>query len=357
MRKVKLMTIVSVITIVSISLSGCGSSSYKSSEAMTDSYYENVAAAGDYAYEEAKEYPYEYDEATEEMSTTGSASSKVQVNDTSRKLIKNVDMQVETNDLDKMVLSINERINEYNGYVESSYVYNGSGKKYVTKNASITARVPAAKLDDFISNVGEVSNIVSKNINVTDVTLQYVDTQAKKDSLLTQQNRLLELMSEAETVEDIIYIEDRLSQIRYELESAERQIRSYDNQVDYSTVNINIDEVIEYTPTAPKSRWAKMTEGFVESIEGICEGFLDFLVGLVVAIPYIVVWGLIIFIIVIIIKLIIKACQKKAAKKRQIEYQKRLEYAKQLSAKENDTVKEEVEKEDNTNTKDSTEKE
>lgn len=275
-------------------LTGCGSES-------SDSYATSYKEAG-YAAEE-------YDMVEEAaFAATGDTNqtSEVKVQDTSRKLIKNVDLNVETNDLDAMMAGINERINAYGGYVEDSYVYNGSGSRYSNKNASIKARIPADKLDEFINNVAEVSNVISKNINVTDVTLEYVDTQARKDSLDTQQKRLLELMEQAETVEDIIYIEDRLTDIRYQLDSAERQIRTYDNQVNYSTVNINVDEVKEYTPVEEKSRWETMIEGFIDSIQGVCEGILDFIVGFIIALPYLVVWGLVIFIIVFIVRKIVK---------------------------------------------------
>ena len=68
------------------------------------------------------------------------------------------------------------------------------------------------------------------------MTLQYVDLESHKKALTTEQDRLIELMEQAETVEDIITIEGRLSEVRYQLESMESQLRTYDNKIDYSTV-------------------------------------------------------------------------------------------------------------------------
>ena len=63
-----------------------------------------------------------------------------------------------------------------------------------------------------------------------DVTLRYVDVDSHKKALETEQERLLALLEKAENVEDIITIENRLSDVRYELENYESQIRLLDNQ-------------------------------------------------------------------------------------------------------------------------------
>ena len=325
------MTRMSALLLSAIVLSACGSSS--------DSYYESTqksAAAGSYDYDN-----YSYDSFAEESIETEmpeGQSGESMVNDTSRKLIKTVDMSIETNDLSTMIDGISNRIEAYGGYIEYSYVYNGSESSYKSnKSANITARIPSGKLDAFLDNVEENSNIISKNINVTDVTLSYVDTEAKKDSLVTQQKRLLELMAEAESVEDIITIEDRLSNIEYELDSAQRQIRSFENQIDYSTVALDIKEVKEFTPVEPVSRIQRMKDGFVDSVISVFEGLLDFGVGFVIAIPFLIVWAIIITIIVLIIRLIIKHHKKKKAKK--IEKLKRSELKADL-VEDNNTSKE-----------------
>lgn len=291
----------------------CGGSSDSAKSASAASAM-GAPAAYEYAEEEV------YDSASVNGESGNGSSEAVQ--DTSRKLIKNVSMTVETENVDELLNNITNRITSYGGYIEYSYVDNGSpSNKLYSKSASLTIRIPAIHLDEFLGNVDEVSNIISKNSNVQDITLQYVDSEARKASLETEQKRLLELVEVAEDVEEIIYIEDRLSDVRYELESIERQIRSYDNQVDYSTVNLDINEVKEYTPVVEKTRWEELTEGFVESLQDVYEGILDFFVGLVVAIPYLIIWGLIILAIVLIIKAIVKKSRKNKEKKMQMQYE------------------------------------
>ena len=288
--------IITILTLTSaLLLTACGSAKY---EATANGAYSSKASSDMYMYADSAA---EYEEAAMEAPAEGGS---VTVQDTSRKLIKNVDLTVETDNLDTMLANLEGRINEYNGYIEYSYINNDGSYSY-SKNASLNVRIPAVKLDEFLNTIGEISNVLNKSVNVTDITLQYVDTEARKDSLKTQEKRLLELMEEAETIEDIIAIEERLSNVQYELESAERQMRTYDNQVDYSTVYININEVKEFTPVEEQSRWEWMSEGFVENISAAFNGLLDFFAGLIVILPFLVLWGIFIAIVIwLLIKLI-----------------------------------------------------
>lgn len=300
-----------LMTATMLVFSACGAKSSDSAKG-TATYAEAAPAVYEYAEEEV------YDSAAGNYEN-GQAE---EVQDTSRKLIKNVSMTVETEDIDELIGNLTNRINSYGGYIEYSFIDNGSpSNKYYSKSASMTVRIPAKHLDEFLGNVENVSNIISKNSNVQDITLQYVDSEARRASLQTEQQRLLELVEQAEDIEEIIYIEDRLSEVRYELESIERQIRSYDNQVDYSTVNLDINQVKEYTPVVEKTRMEELTEGFVDSVQDVYEGILDFFVGLIVAIPYIIIWGIVILIIVLIIKGIVKRNRKNKDKRLQQQYE------------------------------------
>ncbi len=100
----------------------------------------------------------------------------------------------------------------------------------------------------FLSQVAENGNITSRSEQETDVTLDYVDLDSHKAVLLAEQERLLSFLEQAETVEEMIMLESRLSEVRYQIESMERQLRTYDNQVEYSTVYLSITEVVELTP-------------------------------------------------------------------------------------------------------------
>lgn len=304
MRKGIVMSVLAVM----ILLGGCGSKAAYSTGYLS----EEAAPAAEPMYQYASDdvytsEPYNRNGVEEVAAAEEDGSGESVLVSDNRKLIKNVDISAETENMKEMLQNVNDRIAEYGGYAEYASVYAGY--------ANIRARIPSDRLDAFVSNVAEMSNVTNKTESAEDITLQYVDTKSRVESLRIEQDRLNELLADADSIDTVIALESRLSEVRYELQSYESQLRTYDNLVDYSTVQININEVKTYAPHVEATRWEKMTRGFVESMYGVGEGFLDFIVGLIIALPFLIVWAIIIFVIVLIVRIIIKSNKKKRAKK------------------------------------------
>ncbi|MFW5632201.1 MAG: DUF4349 domain-containing protein, partial [Acetivibrio ethanolgignens] len=132
---------------------------------------------------------------------------------------------------------------------------------------------------------------------------------------LAEQERLLELLERAETIEDIITLESRLSDVRYQIESMESQLRTMDNQVTYSTVYLFISEVTRLTPVNEQSVWEKITTGFADSLVNVGNGIVDLAIGFVINLPYLVVWAAVVAVLVILIRLIIRKKRQKKQRK------------------------------------------
>ncbi|MBR5273368.1 MAG: DUF4349 domain-containing protein [Clostridia bacterium] len=232
-----------------------------------------------------------------------------------RKLIQTVTMNVETENLDTVLEQIDERIAQLGGYIENSNVQNGSaynGNRY--RSASITIRIPAKDLEAFVNRVGEITNIVSSNKKVEDVTLNYVATESRVKALQAEEARLLELMNKAENLDELLTVEKRLTDVRTELEQVASALRLLENQVDYSTIKLSISEVKEFTEvTEPETVWERIGNGFVKSIKNVGKFFKEFFVFIVVALPYIVVLAIIPLVILLVV--LRKERKKRNAKK------------------------------------------
>ena len=221
----------------------------------------------------------------------------------SRKWIITVDMSAETEDLDAMMAALDEKITSLNGYVEDQSIHNGStysSRRY--RSAYLTIRIPAGDVDSFTEEVSGLSNVVSSNKSLEDVTLSYVATESRVAALETEQTRLLELMEQAETMADLLEIEARLTDVRYELESVTSQLRLYDNQIDYATIHLDIEEVQEYTPVEEPTLWERISGGFTDSLEGLGDGLLDILVWVLANSPYLVVYGILAVVAIVLVK-------------------------------------------------------
>ena len=197
--------------------------------------------------------------------------------------------------------NIRQSVLEKGGYIEQSDISGASISSGLERrrNAYLMVRIPSTYLDQFVSQMGEQSNITSRSENVQDVTLQYTDIESRKKSLTIEQERLWALLEKADTLEAVIALEERLSEIRYQLEGFESQLRTFDNQVNYSTIHIYIQEVGVFTPTVPDSVGARIQKGFIRNLESVSNSLVDFLVWLLSHLPTFVVLGIIIGIIIL----------------------------------------------------------
>ena len=222
-----------------------------------------------------------------------------------RKLIRDVSMNVEARDFDGVLSQITDKVGELGGYVESSDVSGVSVNSYggsQQRHADIRARIPADRLDRFVETVESAGNVTSKQEQVTDVTLQYSDVQSRKKSMEIEQERLWALLEKAESLDAVVALEARLSEIRYELESYTSQLRLYDNQVDYSTVSINMREVKDLTPTAPDSIGTRIQKGFNRSLNNLGEAGTDLIVWIASNSPILLVLAVIIAAVVLFVR-------------------------------------------------------
>lgn len=290
MKLRKLFALLMVCLLATGMFAGCGA-------AAMDAPMDNGAFKEDYEMPESMDAVADAPEMAPEYSLNDSSSAADTAGETTidpqnQKLIRTVYMDAETEDMDTLLSQVQKRINELGGYVEAREVYNGSmynSKRY--RNANLTIRIPADRLGEFVDHVSQVSNITSNRETVEDVTLRYVAIESRIKALETEQQTLLDLMAKAETMSDLLTIESRLTDVRYELENIHSQLRVYDNKVNYATIHLDVSEVIEYTEPEPESGWQRMGRGFIKSIKGVGNGLKEFFIWLVAAIPYLLLIG------------------------------------------------------------------
>ena len=266
-------------------LTGCGSA------AKMDNEGNAMAPTGDGIYE------------------NGSGKEDITV-ETGRKLIRTVTIRAETADQDALLADLDQKVAQLGGYVQNKNV---SNYQSTSRNASLVLRIPADKLDDFVDHVQGETNILSVNESAEDVTMSYVDIQARVSALETEEARLLELIEKAENLSALLQLESKLTEVRTQLEKYKSQLKVYDNLVDYATVNLTITEVREYTVVEEEepSTWQRIGTGFRNSLQGVWTILQEVFVFLVVALPYMVMLAIVPGIVLTTIYLV-----KRAGKKR-----------------------------------------
>ena len=248
----------------------------------------------------------------------GSNQSQSQTNvdpEKGRLLIRTVTMAAETKEFESARQSIEDKVKELGGYIENSGV-SGTGKTGSLRRANFRIRVPADKLDELISTVGSGCTVTSTSESTSDVTLNYVDTKAKLESLRVEQKQLTELLGQAKDLDSIIVLQNRLTEVRYQIESAESTLRVLENQVSYATLSLNIREVMEIKPQeAPHvdTYGEKVAKTFKQSLHNIGEFFKGLFLVLVAVSPVLVPMIVITVIGIIIIVTSVKKSRKKRA--------------------------------------------
>lgn len=316
-----------------LSLVGCAKSA---------DYSRSYAAAPEAAYDaavmEEPEYEYGYASNTE-MKAAGSVSnagSNLTGAVAGRKIIKNGDLSVQTLEFDAFIESLNQAIARMGGYVQSSRVNNNTYYRNRMRSADITARIPADRLDEFCDQISQIGNLTYKNLYTQDVTLTYVDLESHVKALRTEQQTLMELLEKAESVEDIITIQSRLSDVLYEIESYESTLRTYDDQIAFSTVNLSIEEVMRETAVEPETASEEIGRRFKENWQDVKEGLARFGINFVSELPVILLWVLILGgIAAIILCLVRTAPKRKERRERRQALRRQKAYQKQQQKAEN----------------------
>ena len=224
------------------------------------------------------------------------------------------------NEFDKAVAALENQVQKIGGFVESSNVtgdtpYNADGTTTVVNRwAYYTVRIPCDHFESFLHETEGFGNVTSTSRDAQNVTSAYTDYEARLSSLNTQEERLLDMLSKSEDVETLIALEQRLSDVRYEIESIERSLRNYDMQIKYSTVNLDLLEVEVYTPTVPVRRTfsQKLADSLSDGWNGFTRGIQNVILGLASALPALILLAVITAAVIVCIK---KARKKRKAQK------------------------------------------
>ena len=139
------------------------------------------------------------------------------------KKIRTVSMEIETKEITEKAKNLREKVKALSGYVESED-FQDTDSYTAYKRMYFTVRIPKDKMDEFLTYVEGDGRLRSRSESLEDVRLQYHDAQTHKKSLEKEQERVLAMMDKAENLDQLLILENRLTEIRYELENYGTQI-------------------------------------------------------------------------------------------------------------------------------------
>ncbi len=215
-----------------------------------------------------------------------------------RKIVRTVTMSCETKLYDDATTLLMSSLATYNGYVESSDITNENVYDYASKEtkkarrAVYVLRVPAENLDAFLEalRIDDGIYILNQDMKSSEITGTYYDTVTRLEALTAEKDALSAMMQNFTDYQDMsamLEVQERLYDVIEEMEAMQTKLNLYDSQVALSTVNLSLNEVIEFTEVVEEDPTfgERLGAAFVESWTDFGHGCQNFAVWFVEAFP------------------------------------------------------------------------
>lgn len=296
MKKRITAAILAVVTV--ISLAACSSKAVNDMVSSADKA-ENwngamapAEAAGGYGYDYDVEYP------AADIGAGGSGVEGVE----ERKRIVYIDVRMETLDYDTTISQLKSLASEVGGYIDSSEEYNAPAYGYGARRAHFKFRIPQTRASGFADALPAIGHVLSQSEHGDDVTEQYFDIETRLRSLELQRDKYMELLDRAEDVSYIIELTRALSDVIYQIESYTTTLNRLDSLVSYSTVTVDIDEVIEQTKAPEEVTFgSRVADAFTGSIEAFVAAVQWVAIAFVAVSPFLIIAAVIAVIVIVIV--------------------------------------------------------
>ncbi len=246
----------------------------------------------------------------------GASSPAIESSRSGRMVIRSGNISVNVENVDKATVDIRQLTESSGGYVENSQIdnitvpqpYNPNGspgaKEVTEKYANMTLRVPEAKFEVAFNSIKGMGKLISENMSGSDITSEYVDTEARVDNLKIQEQSLKQLMTKANNVDEILKIESELNRVRTDIDIKSGNLKNWDNLVKLSTIYIYMKELKpeELKNVDMPGMWEKAYRGFIKAINSIVTGLENIVITLITATPYLIIAVILAAIGIVVIK-------------------------------------------------------
>ena len=226
----------------------------------------------------------EMEEAADEPAAFGESGAARQ-----EKIIRNASFTVKTTDYDADLERLQVLARDMGGRVEYLNTY-GDASTGQTRSATLTLRIPAQRLDEFLAGAEGIGNVTAMTQEMQDVSDSYYDVKTRLETQQKKLERLQNMFTSADKVSDLIEIESAIADAQYYIDRYTSQLKSYDAKVDYSTVSVSVKEV-RVTEMKEVTLGQRISEGFQDSLQAGMEFLEDMVIFLVSALPWLIAIG------------------------------------------------------------------
>ncbi len=249
-----------------------------------------TSSAADYGYQRSADVSFAPAPAPEyaaDAAAKGAGETASGTVSDDRKIVRTVSLTLSTAAFEQDYAAVLALTQGAGGYVGSVSSYTEQAEN---RTASFDLRIPADRLESFLSGVGGIGRITERYETADDMTVSYTDTQLRLSNQRAKMTRLQELLAQAETVEDLLAVESEIANTQYEIDSLETSLRFIDRQVEYATVSVYLREraAIDTAAAGDLTLGERIRSGLRASVDWLQAFFTNMLVFLAAAAPVLI---------------------------------------------------------------------
>lgn len=210
-----------------------------------------------------------------------------------RQLILTGEIRLRVEEFEGAQSNVTRLARSYGGFVsDSNREVEERGNETWTRG-TVVVRVPRENFTALFGDVQGVGEVERATRSSEDVTDRVVDLEARLENLRAERDRLRSLYRRANDTEDVLRVQERLSEVQGEIERTEAKLRSLRNRVGFSTVTVHLQEPRPRTPLEQRLPWweTPVLRAFLQSVDGVATTLRALGVGVAYALPYVLVFG------------------------------------------------------------------
>lgn len=210
---------------------------------------------------------------------------------TNKKIAQNFSLTLSVDNIVKYQENIAELVKKYNGYIENFNSYTNNNKQVL----SLNIKVPSKNVNNYIKDIKGDNYVKSESYYTIDYTERYNDNENRLKNLYTRRDKLRNMMNTAKNITDIIAVDKELNNVQLEIERLEKNNLNIDKDVEYSNVNLTIEENIKNID----NNWSikKSINEAINLLVIVCLALLNCLIIFITFLPLILLFIFLLFLI------------------------------------------------------------
>ncbi len=163
--------------------------------------------------------------------------------------VKRIDLQVQVTNLPEAESWVKQQVATFQGKVTGNSTYNeGHGR-----STQFMLQIPVKQLDGWVKALETQIDwkVQGKHLSATSIEQQYVDNAQRLKTRQALEQRYMELLQQAKSMADVLAIEEKLVNIRSEIEWMQTDKNRMDDQIQYAECSLRLEERL--------SAWQRLT--------------------------------------------------------------------------------------------------